>query len=121
MKTLPFENAKALEGKFDRIRRDCDGLTYVNPKYLDFFHSFQKLFLFNNEKNEEFDVYPIRVWNMSDYQTYARKHNPKQKGPQQPFYDNTGQSSLAQFQSKQAEAYCDEFIAYNLGSEFFQW
>ena len=77
LKTLPFETAKALEGKFDRIRRDCDGLTYVNPKYLDFFHSFQKLFLFNNEKNEEFDVYPIRVWNMSDYATYARKQNPK--------------------------------------------
>ena len=38
-----------------------------------------------------------------------------------PYHDSSGQTNLQSYQIKQAEAYCDEFTAYNMGAEFFQW
>ena len=55
------------------MRRDYDGLTFVDPRYIEFFNQFRAQFLFDNSKSEEFDVYPYRVWNMSEVVTQARK------------------------------------------------
>ena len=73
LKKLPFEKQSYLEQKFDKIRKDSDGITYVNPRYIDLFNTFRKQFLFDNSKSEDFDVYPIRVWNMSDVVVQSRK------------------------------------------------
>lgn len=66
LKKLPFEKQQFMEGKFERIRKEYDGLTFVNPRYIEFFNLYRKQFLFDNSKSEEFDVYPLRVWNMAE-------------------------------------------------------
>ena len=113
LKKLPFERQTFAESKFEQIRKKHDGLTLVNPKYVDFFHSVKRLFLFDNSKSEEFDVFPYRVWSMADYSTAARK------------LTNAAETSdyLPQNQKSQAWAQnlCDEFQALSLGSEFLSW
>lgn len=65
-KKFPFDKPQHLEARFEKARRDYDGLTFVNPRYIEFFNMFRKQFLFDNSKSEEFDVYPHRVWNMAE-------------------------------------------------------
>ena len=42
LKKLPFEKQAFLESKFEKIRRDYDGITFVNPRYIDFFNQFRQ-------------------------------------------------------------------------------
>ena len=64
---MPFFRSAYLEARFNKLRQKHDGLTFVNPRYLDFFHKYQKVFLFDNSKSEEFDVYPLNTWSMAEY------------------------------------------------------
>jgi hypothetical protein len=73
LKKLPFERQTFVESKFDQLKKKHEGLTLVNPKYVDFFHQVKTLMLFDNSKCEEFEVFPHRVWNMSEYSTAARR------------------------------------------------
>jgi hypothetical protein len=38
LKKLPFERQTFVESKFDQFKKKHEGLTLVNPKYVDFFH-----------------------------------------------------------------------------------
>ena len=58
---------KQIESRFAKIRQKFDGLTFVNPRYLEFFSAYLRLFLFDNSKSEEFDVFPLRVWSQADF------------------------------------------------------
>jgi len=40
LKTMPFHRMCFLEGRFNKLRTKHDGLTFVNPRYLDFFHKY---------------------------------------------------------------------------------
>ena len=42
LKKLPFERQQFLEGKFEKIRKDSDGITFVNPRYIEFFNQYRK-------------------------------------------------------------------------------
>jgi hypothetical protein len=53
----------------------------VNPKYLDFFHAIKRMFVFDNSKSEEFEVFPLRVWNMADYSYAARRLTQQDEQP----------------------------------------
>lgn len=104
-KKLPFEKQNLLEAKFERIRRDHDGITFVNPRYIDFFNLFRKKFLFDNAKSEEFDVYPLRVWTMSDVVIQARRIANQAKNPS----EGSGNSAFQNHSLLIADRACDSF------------
>ena len=42
LKKLPFERQGYLDQKYERIRKELDSITYVNPRFIDFFNLFRK-------------------------------------------------------------------------------
>jgi hypothetical protein len=67
---------------------------------LDFFTRFTKLFLFDNSKSEEFDVFPLRVWSNSDFCFGSDTINAPRVNRMAPL---------------------EVFKALNIGAEFFAW
>jgi hypothetical protein len=39
------------------------------------------MFVFDNSKSEEFEVFPLRVWNMADYSYAARRLTQQDEQP----------------------------------------
>ena len=109
LKKLPFERQAYVESKYEQIRKKHDGLTLVNPKYVDFFHTIKNCLLFDNTKSEEFEVFPHRVWQLSEYSIAARK------------LTNASESDHTIKSQQWAQGLCDEFQAINMGSEFSTW
>ena len=66
MKRLAFDKQAYIQSRFDKARDKNRSLFQTFPKYSEFLAKVQERILFDNSKSEDFDVFPLRFWNLAE-------------------------------------------------------
>jgi hypothetical protein len=63
---LPFDKQPYIQGRFDKVKDKNRNLFQTFPKCSEFVAKVAEKIIFDNNKSEDFDVFPLRFWNLAE-------------------------------------------------------